>query len=88
MAQHTPGPWVQGTEMDSNRIRTEGGNLIATAETPFKTYQEAYSNAQLMAAAPDMLTALEAWLAWDGEIRETPSPRIMAEAAIAKAKGE
>ena len=51
-------------------------------------YEEAEANARLIAAAPDLLAALEAWLAWDGEIRETPSPRIMAEAAIAKAKGE
>ena len=39
-------------------------------------------------ASLDMLKALEAWLAWDGEIRESPSPPMMARAAVAKARGE
>ena len=48
-------------------------------------YNEA--DAREAAAAPDMLAALVAWLEWDGEIRETPSPPMLACAAIAKAKG-
>ena len=38
--------------------------------------------------ARDLLAALKAWLEWDGEIHETPSPPMLARAAIAKAKGE
>ena len=36
----------------------------------------------------EMLKALEAWVEWDGEIRNVPSPPMLARAAIAKAKGE
>ena len=31
---------------------------------------------------------LEAWIEWDGEIREGLSPPMLARAALAKAKGE
>ena len=43
------------------------------------------SDAREAAAAPDMLAALKAW-EWD--IHETPSPPMLAQAALAKAKGE
>ena len=45
-------------------------------------------NAALSGAALDLLEALEAWLEWDGEIREGLSPPMLARAALAKAKGE
>ena len=57
-------------------------------------YVEAEANARLIVNAPEtaqqrdeMMEVLEAWLAWDGEIRGTPSPPMLARAAIGRAKG-
>ena len=46
------------------------------------------TDADRIAAVPDMEKALEAWLEWDGEIREELSPPMLARAALAKARGE
>jgi hypothetical protein len=54
MAQHTPGPWYVGLREDQT-IFTQ--NLrVASVECPRKEWK---ANARLIAAAPDMLAALQ-----------------------------
>ena len=77
--RHTPGPWIAyGTW-----VSTSDGPLIADCDTDV--------NADLIAAAPDLLAACEGLVDWidpneamDGLNREIDDAR----AAIAKAKGE
>lgn len=84
MTQHTPGPWVIGLREDQT-IFTEGLRRVATVEGARKDWR---ANARLIAAAPDMLAALE-------DIRDyiddpnMPMRELLARvsAAIAQAKG-
>lgn len=99
--QHTPGPWAA----DKYGVITGGEYLCTTiAETPVvawrsadqkKQSDQAMSNARLIAAAPDLLTACEAALASEpcvcAEIADTASAgsclACVLFAAIAKARG-
>lgn len=53
MSKHTPGPWTMGRWVSRGQparvVESEGGIQIATVRSP---------NAELVAAAPDMLNAL------------------------------
>lgn len=75
MAQHTPGPWTvfsPGDEAWPGIEAPEVGTSIAVFENKESEYagiqgrnrEEALANARLIAAAPDMLAALEALTAW------------------------
>ena len=78
---HTPGPW------QSERKKVFASSPIAFADDYNKSEPEAYANARLIAAAPDLLAALK-------KIAELPvavggSYCIdIARAAIAKAEGK
>jgi len=52
------------------------------------THDEAMANARLIAAAPDLLEALEAVVAWLEQGDHEGELHTMATAAIAKAKGQ
>jgi hypothetical protein len=60
MTKHTPGPWVQ-TPWDSTAIFDAKNLRVPIAQTfPADTCkQEAEANARLVAAAPQLLEALE-----------------------------
>ena len=84
MTQHTPGPWF-----------AHNVGLGPNGAGPF-TYplgndpDKAAANARLIAAAPDMLAALEAFVGsrkGDGMGWTLDSLEALARAAIAKAKG-
>ena len=92
--KHTPGPWywdsdpVKGDQF--GRIRYQ---VVASGKTIAKTYYSSYeggltnaeSDTRLMAAAPEMLAALEGVLrVADRQTDEFDAARD----AIAKAKGE
>lgn len=98
-ATHTPGPWgcadTSYHAHDYRLSRPNGEHLPVNA--PYNDHSEQRANARLIAAAPDLLAALEAVLAaWDepyyGDLdmaRDTMFDAIEpARAAIAKAKGE
>ena len=116
MDKHTPGPWtVDGCGMERKRadgspwrsltISTPGDNPATVAEVCIKMGgkwkdETARANAALIAAAPDLLAALEA-VASIGEAgviekRETEKPtwyaldavKVIARAALARARGE
>lgn len=100
-AQHTPGPWQiqRGVPIGFGLVASAGlRQKIVSAEGVSDS--EADANARLIAAAPDLLAALQAIeddlsgvisvAAIDGQIERLPSlkaARDLARAAIAKAKG-
>lgn len=114
MAKHTAGPWqILPEEADKAYIRIRGtvlGGRYKVANVPIPTYEgvhprelgETSANAALIAAAPELLAALEEILAdmrlrakLDGDIDSSGcavlncghSVLLSAESAIAKAKG-
>ena len=85
--QHTPGPWTTA----NNAIYGSSGlikPLVAFLDDRFAD-DEAANNARLIAAAPDLLIALEACLHRLDEHDDQSAPEcLMARAAIAKATGD
>ncbi len=93
-SKHTPGPWRRDIRHDTaNRHHVygpphplDGGNYapICTTSNP--------ADAELIAAAPDLLAALEEWVTAFGpvEVPNTQGADLLAKSrvAIAKAKGE
>ncbi|MBE7553137.1 MAG: hypothetical protein HS126_18850 [Anaerolineales bacterium] len=104
--QHTPGPWYWTREKIGDEwhcfLRGQPNHLNDTLVTAMRPdlaafpYATETPNARLIAAAPDLLAALEAMMNYHhGGSLETASvnDRIkeinrMAQAAIARAKGE
>lgn len=91
MSAHTPGPWKAGNVENRTGGRSavliwaDGGDDLGEART--------FADARLMAAAPELLEALERMVAmfadhtqYDEEGYETAAVAV-ARAAIAKAKG-
>lgn len=98
---HTPGPWKADLG-EAFHVREQDGGRIATLifmDGPFgfngrRNPDEVAANARLIAAAPDLLEALEATtkalavaVAAAGGDPETHHVSVKARAAIAKAKG-
>ena len=95
MTKHTPGPW--NFYDDSNDGKTNRIEIVAVGKTVARIYHsvpaEDLPNARLIAAAPDLLEALETALdGWQREFeylaKRTPEWVTKARAAIAKATGE
>ena len=87
--KHTPGPWYhEGTPQPVIASESDPkGRDIALVR--LWDGDEAEANAHLIAAAPEMLEALEAVVANCGHLNwEQEKALIDARAAIAKAKGE
>jgi hypothetical protein len=95
--QHTPGPWHVSDPECCNEVIDEMGRTIAVVE---EWTSEGRGNVKVLAAAPDLLKALEEALPWmehaqkqwteeRGNENSVLSWRITdARNAIAKAKGE
>lgn len=81
---HTPGPWTIRGDRDGFRIETSAIWIGSTSRHP---YEETRANANMVAAAPIMLQALEVVLAAmdSGEYRGVYG---IVTAAIKEAKGE
>ena len=102
-SKHTPGPWHVGGIADSI-VYAADGFAVANANVYHNSHgpHETGANARLIAAAPDMLAALEAIEArisgiWDNPALVAFGPLstntdadclAIARAAIAKAKGD
>ena len=102
--KHTPGPWVVETAGDEFRVATSersfdgstvGYRIATIVDTALWVYPEHRANARLVAAAPELLGALEALEAACATIGKHHCPleidhpkRVAARAAIAKAQGE
>jgi len=92
--KHTPGPWVVVTDESAAQVKgypciyADGYTVVGT-EGMFGDIETDFANAHLIAAAPDLLDALECLLS-ELDFTETypfPSEK-KCKAAIAKAKGE
>lgn len=93
---HTAGPWDVVFDRDdrrSLRVSAPGGKYIAVCVergSLIRDQAEFEANARLIAAAPELLDALEE-VVTDLQFSEAPQHRnlvTLARAAIAKAKGE
>lgn len=95
VAAHTPGPWY--TSPQQGYVRYEGvhGPNICGMDAFGGPAEEAFANARLIAAAPEMLEALEAIVAEADQSNGGKGARLpiviymkeLAEAAITKARG-
>lgn len=90
--KHTPGPWLVTKEYDHNddvifAVEVEGGQRVCDLMTDFP---EDEANARLIAAAPDMLEALEGLVSYLDRtcLYEDSGAGARIVAAIRKAKGE
>ena len=84
-ATHTPGPWQNPDDSDAIVTESDWTVHIATVWNNDKvTTTEETANARLIAAAPDLLAALESF----GVLACTPEWDEKRRAAVAKAKGE
>lgn len=85
--KHTPGPWMifQSGNIGSAEVRTPVHLVIASGNVKGENIETAMANARLIAAAPELLEALD-------NLVNTPEVRIedmqQARAALAKARGE
>lgn len=88
--EHTPGPWRVGPYYKHEVVSDHGVICCAHLDTG-----ETRANAKLIAAAPDLLEALEAFIEWDnyhGKIYSENNPSIgkllaQARTAVRTAKG-
>ena len=96
-ATSTPAPWhiCKVTSRDLKLVRDGNGFCVAQAVKPANSraaYIDSDANARLIAAAPDLLAALDqvdAYLSpFDGEEDAYAEIRSVIQQAIAKAKGE
>lgn len=86
MSEHTKGPWRVG-RLEGRLCVTLGpptGSIIARVD---QIPPHAWANAQLIAAAPDLLEAAIAIQAADVTTAEIEAARDKLDAAIAKATG-
>ena len=100
MTKHTPGPWQSQDDLkevlssDIYWVYGPDERLVANTFTPGRTMAECRANGRVIKAAPDMLGALEAWMALDDMPQgwDRANARIKAmelrDAALKKAKGE
>ena len=84
-AQHTPAPWSLGSNGASTKVVDADGKAVCMV-----TPRKGHWNGDLLAAAPELLAALEGLLQYTGGWDETDPthPVVIARAVIAKAKGE
>ena len=62
MSRHTPGPWItRGESVVAHRPHVSGGYNEEPVQALTRTPEERLANAALIAAAPELLEALEAW---------------------------
>ena len=90
MSNHTPGPWKVSRRFDvyqDTQMPGVGGTFVAStkgiSELPESVNQVCEADAKLIAAAPELLSALQAILLCD-----YAGSRENARKAIRKAKGE
>ena len=93
-ATHTPGPW-RVSLVDDTRVEDATGNCVAEIDGDYnqpETWPAMEANSRLIAAAPDLLEALErmTYLQSGGPVKSSDADKWLKEAraAIAKAKGE
>ena len=91
MKLHTPGPWARiiadGYTVRHPQIYSDTGPIANATWLGDGRVDELNANARLIAAAPDLLAALEALLDYENGIQKAKAEQ-MAYAAIKKAVGQ
>lgn len=86
--KHTPGPWRVARKVSNCVVARGGLDIIAQCDTiGEETRDTENANARLIAAAPDLLAALE-FILVDQDSELDYETRLIVRAAIAQAKGE
>lgn len=89
--KYTQGEWKQQGAGSSRKIKCFGRTVATIISTSAGSNEEKYANALLIAAAPDMLNALEAMKEYTQDCVHTITEREQAakkvNAALAKATG-
>ena len=85
MSEHTPGPWTVAPK--NGRVIMAGESKIATAFKDSVDPPVSWVNAQLIAAAPELLAACEAFIAANNQCGASLA-FVMAQQAVRKATGE
>ena len=89
--QHTPGPWKLSEDPETFKNKIFGADNYNVLG-PNRLSSEVEANARLIAAAPDLLEALEELISYRAveQLREYGNYPVFAkvDAAIAKARGE
>ena len=91
--KHTPGPWYHEADSHTGAVTTEGKKLIASVfgdDPECREDDRQIANATLIAAAPDLLAALQDLMRPHGGTRGVAWDHLIAvaaRAAIAKATG-
>lgn len=92
MTKHTPGPWWADTGCRCENITiygTETGDAVDVCDVVYRGDEiQIEANARLIAAAPDLLAALELILTAEERGFGADYIKGCARAAIAKAKGK
>jgi len=89
MSKHTPGPWAYQEDSDAYTHIVRGPNNRFICQLNQSTSAEIEANARLIAAAPELLSALQvAELALRERGLRTCGEYKQIEAALAKATGE
>jgi hypothetical protein len=83
-SKHTPGPWEFFDTLCIGVMSAQSDVAHCSGYDGNRSRDEELANARLIAAAPDLLAALEALLSYDDMVECAD----MARAAIAKARGE
>ena len=88
--KHTPGPWIfKDADRDSGSFDIDSEEGFFIAETISGLGHEEQENARLIAAAPDLLEAVNRLLVCMSLANwENDDAAVFARAAIAKATGE
>jgi hypothetical protein len=94
-SKFTPGPWEAVPEGHRLSVWAKGYGFVHTTEVPevnFRATETANANARLIAAAPELLAALQALTdseghIWHGNSKECTGECKEVRAAIAKAEG-
>ncbi len=84
IAEFTPGPWEQGTKL-SRQVYAEDAVLVATSNGYGQEEHISIANARLIAAAPDLYSALDVICS---EFANAHPLIVEGKAALAKARGE
>lgn len=89
MIGHTSGPWKVVQSWYDFMVEGPDGQEIIWQDGPYDTPTIKEANARLIAAAPEMLEVLNAWLDQykDEEYKDCPEV-VQTRAAIAKATGQ
>ena len=93
---HTEGPWVASVPKKEKHMQARWitGNGFFIAKAYWHDGQPVDGNARLIAAAPELLEALESvltairWSGWSIDDPKWKEPMVEARRAIAKANGE